>query len=224
MLRPIRALGRGGSRKAIRAIVTNITDAEVQLVQDMVETMYKAPGVGLAAPQVGVGKRIMVTDPSAGEETRHLITIINPEIAVGEGEQYEDEGCLSIPGFSAIVLRPKKVVLSGVDLNGKGNHRRRQRSAGAGLLSRDGSSQWRLLPGSFELSQTRSDQTENQENDSRRKVGIRQLVFMGSATFAVPTLERIFENGYAITGVITQPDKPTVVGQTLQVLRRSRRR
>ncbi len=99
--------------------VENITDAEVKLVQDMVETMYKAPGVGLAANQVGVAKRIMVTDPSAGEKRNQLITLINPEIVASDGEQYEEEGCLSVPGFSADVVRPKSVVLRGVDLNGK---------------------------------------------------------------------------------------------------------
>ncbi|HLQ77778.1 MAG TPA: peptide deformylase, partial [Terriglobia bacterium] len=66
MLRPIVLYGAEVLAKPSRP-VTNISDAEIQLVKDMVETMYKAPGVGLAAPQVGVGKRIMVTDPSAGE-------------------------------------------------------------------------------------------------------------------------------------------------------------
>src|SRR5215475_4863942 len=100
-------------------LITNISDAEIKLVQDMVETMYQASGVGLAAPQVGVGKRIMVTDPTAGERTGQIITIVNPEIVSAEGEQYEDEGCLSVPGFSAAVVRPKKIVLSGLDLDGK---------------------------------------------------------------------------------------------------------
>jgi peptide deformylase len=118
MLRPIVLYGAEVLAKPSQP-VNEISDAEVQLVKDMVETMYKAPGVGLAAPQVGVGKRIMVTDPSAGEKRNQLITIINPEIAESEGEQLEDEGCLSIPGFSAVVLRPKKVVLKGIDLNGK---------------------------------------------------------------------------------------------------------
>src|SRR5580704_19538583 len=99
--------------------VHNITDADVKLVQDMIETMYKAPGVGLAANQVGVAKRIMVTDPTAGEKRNQLITLVNPEIVASEGEQYEEEGCLSVPGFSADVVRPRKVVLRGVDLNGK---------------------------------------------------------------------------------------------------------
>jgi peptide deformylase len=99
--------------------VTNVTDAEVKLVKDMIETMYKAPGVGLAAPQVGVPKRIMVTDTTSGERKDQLITILNPEIVATDGEQYEEEGCLSIPGFSATVVRPKKVVLRGIDLDGK---------------------------------------------------------------------------------------------------------
>jgi peptide deformylase len=99
--------------------VTNITEAEIKLVQDMIETMYKAPGVGLAAPQVGVSKRIMVTDATGGEEKDHLLTILNPEIVAAEGEQFEEEGCLSIPGFSATVVRPKKLVLRGLDLKGK---------------------------------------------------------------------------------------------------------
>lgn len=118
MIRPIVLYGAEVLAKPSQP-VNNISDDEIQLVKDMVETMYKAPGVGLAAPQVGVGKRIMVTDPSAGEKRNQLITIINPEIAESEGEQFEDEGCLSIPGFSAVVLRPKKVVLKGLDLNGK---------------------------------------------------------------------------------------------------------
>jgi peptide deformylase len=99
--------------------VTNITEREVKLVDDMVETMYKAPGVGLAAPQVGVPKRIMVTDATGGEDKKQLLVIVNPEIVATDGEQYEEEGCLSIPGFSATVVRPKRVVLKGVDLNGK---------------------------------------------------------------------------------------------------------
>ena len=118
MIRPIVLWGAEVLEKPSDA-VTNITDAEIKLVRDMTETMYKAPGVGIAAPQVGVGKRIMVTDVTAGEERGQLITIVNPEIVAAEGEQFEDEGCLSIPGFSATVVRPKKVVLRGVDLNGK---------------------------------------------------------------------------------------------------------
>ena len=118
MIRPIVLYGADVLESPSEPVL-NITDSEVQLIKDMVETMYKAPGVGLAAPQIGVGKRIMVTDPTAGEKQNRLITIINPVIAEAEGEQYEEEGCLSIPGFSAEVRRPQRVVLKGVDINGK---------------------------------------------------------------------------------------------------------
>ena len=118
MLRPIVLFGEEVLEKPAE-VVTNISDAEVQLIQDMVETMYQAPGVGLAANQVGVPKRIMVTDPSAGERKNELITLINPEIVSVDGEQFEDEGCLSVPGFTSAVVRPKTVVIRGLDLNGK---------------------------------------------------------------------------------------------------------
>src|SRR5213593_4465959 len=118
MIRPIVLWGAEVLEKPSEP-VTNITASEIQLIQDMIETMYKAPGVGLAAPQIGVPKRIMVTDASGGEDKDHLLTILNPEIVATDGEQYEEEGCLSIPGFSANVTRPKKVVLRGIDINGK---------------------------------------------------------------------------------------------------------
>ena len=118
MIRPIVLWGSEVLEKPSQPIV-KVTDADVKLVRDMIETMYKAPGVGLAAPQVGVNKRIMVTDATSGEKKDHLFTIINPVIVEAEGEQFEEEGCLSIPGFSATVVRPKKVVLRGMDLNGK---------------------------------------------------------------------------------------------------------
>ena len=118
MIRPIVLWGAEVLEKTSEPI-KNITDAEIKLVEDMIETMYKAPGVGLAAPQVGVSKRIMVTDATGGERKYHLFTILNPEIVSAEGEQFEEEGCLSIPGFSATVVRPKKIVLRGLDLKGK---------------------------------------------------------------------------------------------------------
>jgi peptide deformylase len=118
MIRPIVRYGAEVLDKPSE-LVTNITDEEIRLVNDMTETMYQAPGVGLAAPQVGIGKRIMVTDPTGGEKRNQLIVVVNPEIVSAEGEQYEEEGCLSIPGFTAPVLRPKSVVIKGLDLDGK---------------------------------------------------------------------------------------------------------
>ena len=118
MNRPIVKFGADVLHK-VSAPVENVTDSEIKLIQDMVETMYKAPGVGLAAPQVGVSQRIMVTDTSAGENEDNLLVILNPEIVSTDGEQYEEEGCLSIPGFTEAVRRPKKVVLQGVDIEGR---------------------------------------------------------------------------------------------------------
>lgn len=118
MIRPILRWGSEVLDKEAEP-VTNITGAEVDLVRDMIETMYKAPGVGLAAPQIGASKRIMVTDASGGDDKSQLLTLFNPELVVAEGEQFEEEGCLSVPGFSATVLRPKKVVVRGLDINGK---------------------------------------------------------------------------------------------------------
>ncbi|HEY2383991.1 MAG TPA: peptide deformylase [Terriglobia bacterium] len=126
--------------------VTNITGEEVKLVQDMIETMYKAPGVGLAAPQIGISKRIMVTDTSSGEKKDSLITLVNPEIVETDGEQCEEEGCLSIPGFSATVVRPKKVVLRGVDLDGREVH-----IEGSDLLARAFCHEMDHLDGKFFL-------------------------------------------------------------------------
>ncbi len=89
------------------------------LVQNMVETMYAAPGVGLAAPQVGVNLRLFTADISGGKEKNGLFVIINPEIVSSEGEQAETEGCLSLPEFSAKTSRPKKVILKGLSLEEK---------------------------------------------------------------------------------------------------------
>jgi peptide deformylase len=82
-----------------------------QLIADMWETMYAAKGVGLAAPQVGVGQRISVIDISVGEDESRKIVIINPEIASSEGKQTGEEGCLSIPGFREPVTRANKVTV-----------------------------------------------------------------------------------------------------------------
>ncbi len=118
MDRPILKYGAEVLNK-VAAPVENITSEEIQLVEDMVHAMYRAPGVGLAAPQVGASKRIMVTDTSVGEKKDNLIVIVNPEIVESEGEQFEEEGCLSIPGFNERVVRPERVVVRGVDIEGR---------------------------------------------------------------------------------------------------------
>ena len=87
------------------------------LLKDMAETMYKAEGVGLAAPQVGILRRVVVID--AGDESDGLVELINPEIIEAEGEQCGREGCLSLPGRQAIVTRPRKVRVRAQDRHGE---------------------------------------------------------------------------------------------------------
>ena len=99
--------------------VTVFDKALETLAKNMAETMYAAPGVGLAASQVGVLKRLIVVDVTAGEKQGQLITLVNPEIINKEGEQYEEEGCLSIPNFTGRVRRPYHVIVSGKDLQGR---------------------------------------------------------------------------------------------------------
>jgi peptide deformylase len=88
------------------------------LIDDMVDTMYAAPGVGLAANQVGVSKRLMVIDLSVGRRPAEMMVFINPEIVETEGEITEEEGCLSIPDFVEVVTRPERVRVRYLDRNG----------------------------------------------------------------------------------------------------------
>jgi peptide deformylase len=85
----------------------------------MVETMYAAPGIGLAAPQIGVALRVIVVDLSVGEDKSQLLHLINPEFVEREGEQHHEEGCLSVPGYAGSPLRPARVVVKGIDLEGR---------------------------------------------------------------------------------------------------------
>lgn len=99
--------------------VTDFDGQLAKLVQDMFETMYAARGVGLAAPQVGVLKRLFVMDCSGGTDPKEKYVFINPQIISTEGEQVGEEGCLSFPGIYLKVSRPRRVVATAYDLNGK---------------------------------------------------------------------------------------------------------
>jgi len=90
-----------------------------KLVEDMFESMYAAKGVGLAAPQIGVGKRIAVIDTTVGEDVGQKLVLINPEIIGKEGSQSGEEGCLSLPTFRETVTRAKKVTVRAFDPAGK---------------------------------------------------------------------------------------------------------
>ena len=81
----------------------------------MIETMYAAPGIGLAAPQVGESLQIFVIDLSLGKDPAGLVVMINPEFVERDGMQLEEEGCLSVPGFTATVARPKRAVVTGLE-------------------------------------------------------------------------------------------------------------
>jgi peptide deformylase len=110
---PIRLFGDPVLRQ--RATEVDNVDASLQrLAQDMIETMYDAPGVGLAAPQVGVQRRLFVYDIGDGP-----FAVVNPEIVESSGEWVYEEGCLSIPGMSWELVRPKEVHLRGFDLEGE---------------------------------------------------------------------------------------------------------
>ena len=100
-------------------LVREITPDIERLVQDMIETMRAAPGVGLAANQVGVAKLIAVVDLSAGERPGEVIVLINPRVVESSGAYVEDEGCLSLPGFTERVTRPERCVIEAMDLAGK---------------------------------------------------------------------------------------------------------
>lgn len=100
--------------------VHEVTDEIRRLVDDMAETMYEAPGVGLAAPQVGRSLRVIVADVNSKDEgKRDLICLINPEIIEQSGEVVWEEGCLSVPEYTADVKRAERVVVKGLDRDGK---------------------------------------------------------------------------------------------------------
>ena len=117
MIRPI--LRFGATPLHVRAAeVDELTSDTQKLIDDMIETMYAAPGIGLAAPQIGVSLRIFVIDLSVGHEPDGLMVFVNPEFVELEGMQLEEEGCLSVPGFNATVARPMRAVVKALDRTG----------------------------------------------------------------------------------------------------------
>jgi len=98
--------------------IINIDKYIEELAQNMVQTMHAAPGIGLAAPQVNEGKRLITADLSVGEDSQNLIILINPELISQEGELIHQEGCLSVPDINEKVARPYRVIVKGIDLKG----------------------------------------------------------------------------------------------------------
>ena len=130
MIRPIVRYGHAVVHARATSVEKVTTEIDT-LIDDMIETMYAAPGIGLAAPQIGVGLRIFVADLSSGHNAEDLIVMINPEIVSSEGIQTEEEGCLSIPGFEATVPRPQKTIARGLNRHGEPHEVK-----GDGLLAR----------------------------------------------------------------------------------------
>jgi peptide deformylase len=130
MIRPILKYGDDTLHAPARPVEAITPDID-RLIDDMIQTMYAAPGIGLAAPQVGVPLRLLVVDLSVGRESDGLIVMINPEFVERSGMQLEEEGCLSVPGFNATVVRPSRVVLGGLDRTGA-----QRVIEGEGLLAR----------------------------------------------------------------------------------------
>lgn len=130
MIRPIIRHGEAVLHAPARTVEA-VTPAIQQLIDDMVQTMYAAPGIGLAAPQIGVPLRVFVVDLSVGRDATSLMAFVNPEFVERDGMQLEEEGCLSVPGFNASVARPARAVVKGLDREG-----REQTVEGTGLLAR----------------------------------------------------------------------------------------
>jgi peptide deformylase len=113
------------------ASVTKFDDELKKLTEDMFESMYAAQGVGLAAPQIGLSLRLAVVDVTSGKNPEARLVLANPEIVHAEGEQREEEGCLSLPGFRGSVIRPQFVTVRAQDASGQTFEMR-----GEGLLAR----------------------------------------------------------------------------------------
>ena len=99
--------------------VDRIDESLKTLIGDMIETMHAAPGVGLAAPQVGISQRVIVADPSAGENPGLALELMNPEIISSKGSVQHEEGCLSLPEVEVKVQRAKQIVVKAQRLNGR---------------------------------------------------------------------------------------------------------
>ncbi len=130
MVRPILKYGTRALHTPAAPVV-DFDERLQRLIEDMVDTMYAAPGIGLAATQVGVPLRVFVVDLSVGRDPSGLIVMVNPEFVSREGTQLQEEGCLSLPGFNATVLRPARTRLRGLNRYGKP-----QECEASGLLAR----------------------------------------------------------------------------------------
>jgi len=131
MIYPVVLFGEPVLEKQAETVEEFDTPELHKLIEDMFESMYAARGVGLAAPQIGIAKRIAVIDLSVSEDPAQKLVLINPEVIKREGAQTGEEGCLSLPGFREQVTRPEKVTVRAIDACGEVFEK-----TGEGLLAR----------------------------------------------------------------------------------------
>jgi peptide deformylase len=127
---PIRKYGDEVLRRPTQPVETFDDDLQ-RLIDDMVQTMIAAPGIGLAANQIGVSRRVAVIDLSVGKRPNELHVLVNPQIVERIGEQNEEEGCLSVPDFTETLVRPAHVTIKFLDRNGVDRE-----MSGQGLMAR----------------------------------------------------------------------------------------
>lgn len=193
----IRTVGDPVLRQKARP-VRHFNRALRDLLDRMRATMYAADGVGLAAPQVGVSKRVIVIDVGQGP-----VEVVNPEIVAREGEEAGTEGCLSVPGKAGEVRRAVRVRVTGFDRDG-----RRVWHEAEGLFARAFQHEVDHLDGILFID--RADRVWDVAPETTLRI-----VFMGSPEFAVPILERLIAADCAPVAVVTRPDRPRGRGKPL---------
>ena len=164
----------------------------------MFETMYAAPGIGLAAPQVNVSKRIFTVDLQDDDATHGPLVVINPKFTLTEGEIEATEGCLSVPGMVGEMTRFEHVVCTGLDRRGQEDRTRGCGPVRALPAARNGSSQRRALHRQSE--EPPSGRDRRGAGGSRSGVNALKAVFFGTSAFAVPALRRLAERAEVVGG------------------------
>ncbi len=210
MVRPILKLGAPALQRPTAA-VADFAGQTQQIIDDMIETMHAAPGIGLAAPQLDVPLRLFVVDLSVGRTASDLQVFINPEIVERDGMQLEEEGCLSVPGFTATVLRPARVVVRALDRDGREQNGRGHGVAGPRAPARDGSPRRPAVcaaPARHAACVHRAARPPTRAARPMVTHAPLRVVFFGTPEFAVPTVAALLASRHPLVGVVTQPDRP----------------
>ena len=202
------------------APVATVDDALRALADDMLATMYQAPGIGLAAPQVGVMKRVFVMDCAGKDEPEQPMVLLNPEILWASEElQTSEEGCLSIPEVYDDVTRPERVRVRWLGLDGEIARGRVRRPLGGLRPARDRPPERPAVHRLPERGEAHDDHLADEEAEEGEGAGLSpapapmRLVFMGTPDFSVPALDALAAGGHDIACVLSQPPRPGGRGQ-----------